>query len=180
MSILKDKVNKLIADIKKGKKEALKELHTATFNHLKLLALNYLADLNDIDDVLNDTYLKAFKYIHSAKDDRDGYNWLCKIAQNLCYDYNAKHGITDFTDRLSQHTLFYDIEETLVEYSDLYAAIAKLDPIDQEILYLKYTADDSYQVIADKMNMKKSTVYARQKKNIAFLKKELSSFINDC
>lgn len=174
MSILKDEVNRIIANIKKGKRDALNELHTATFCHLQLVALNYLADSNDIDDVLQEAYIKVHKYASSADTNKDGYNWLCKIVQHLCYDYNAKRGITDFTDRLSQNTLFYDMEETLIEYSQLYAAVAKLEAIDQEILYLKYSEDKSFQEIADKKNMKKTAVYAQHKKIIAFLKKELS------
>ncbi|MDE5789505.1 MAG: sigma-70 family RNA polymerase sigma factor, partial [Clostridia bacterium] len=174
MSILRNKVNKMIENIKKGKPDALKELHTATFGHLQIVAFNYLSDHNDIDDVLSETYIKVYKYVNSAKADQDGYNWLCKIVQNLCYDYNARRGVTDFTDRLSQHKLFYDIEETLIEYSQLYAAIAKLDASDQKIIYLKHWEDKSFQEIAEKLNVKKSTVYVRYSKIIAFLKKELS------
>ncbi|MDE5766149.1 MAG: sigma-70 family RNA polymerase sigma factor [Clostridia bacterium] len=174
MSILKDKVNRIIANIKKGKRDALNELHTATFCHLKVVALNYLADSNDIEDVLQDAYVKAYRYASSADTDKDGYNWLCKIVQHLCYDYNAKRGAADFTDRLSQNTLFYDIEETLIEYSQLYAAIAKLDQSDQEIIYLKHWGDKSLKEIAEIKNMKKSGVYARLLKIFAFLKKELS------
>lgn len=174
MSILKDEVNRMIEDIKRGKPGALKELHTATFTHLKLVAFNYLADSADVDDVLSETYFKTYRYVHSANAEQDGYNWLCKIVQNLCYDFNAKRGVTDFTDRLSQNKLFYEIEEILLENSQLYAAMAKLEAIDQEILYLKYYEDKSFQEIADKKNMKKSAVYARHNKGIEFLKKELS------
>lgn len=141
---------------------------------MQIVAFNYLADHNDIDDVLSETYIKVYKYANSANADQDGYNWLCKIVQNLCYDYNAKRGFVEFTDRLSQHTLFYDIEETLIEYSQLYAAIAKLEAIDQDIVYLKYWGDMSLKEIAEKKNMKKSSVYVRLLKIYGFLKKELS------
>ena len=174
MSILKDKVNRIIINIKKGQPEALKALHTATFNHLKIVALNYLADRNDIEDVLSEAYIKVYKYVNSANEDQDGYNWLCKIVQNLCFDFNAKRGIVDFKDRLSQNTLFYDIEETLIEYSQLYAAIAKLDADDQELVYLKHWGEMSLKEIAEKKNMKKSSVYVRLLKIYGFLKKELS------
>ncbi|MDE7162605.1 MAG: sigma-70 family RNA polymerase sigma factor [Clostridia bacterium] len=173
MSILKDEVNKIIANIKKGKPDALRELHNATYGHLKLVAFNYLADRDDIEDVLNDSYFKIYKYVNSANADRDGYNWMCKIVQNLCYDYNAVRGVFNFTDRLSQSKLFYDVEDNLLDNSQLYAAIAKLDITDQEIVYLKFWEDKSLKEIAEKKKMKKSGVYSRLIKIIEILKEQL-------
>lgn len=161
MSILKDNVNKIIKKIKKGKSEAFKELHDATYCHLKFVAFNYLADANDIEDVLNETYFRIYMYVQSADTERDGYNWMCRIVQHLCYDYNEKRGVCDFSDRISRNKLFYDIEDTVIDNSQLYMTMQNLDCSDREILYLTYWEGMSLTEIARKTNLPKSSIYKR-------------------
>ncbi len=103
VSIIRDKVNKLLNRIKTGQKDAFEELYNCTYNHLKVVALNYLADSSDLDDVLNDSYLKAYKYCSSVDMSKDGYNWLCKIVQNTAYDYNKQKMITYPINNIETH-----------------------------------------------------------------------------
>lgn len=173
MSLHKDKVNKILIKIKRGNIEAIKELHAETYNHLKLVAFNYLADCTYVEDVLNDAYYRAYSYIHSVNTDYDGYNWLCKIVQNLCYQYNSKHCYTDFPGRLAQNKLFYEMEDILLEKSQLYRAIGALDLNDQQIIYLRFWEGLSLKEIAGRRDMKKSTV---NKRIVSILKKLQQEF----
>lgn len=174
MSLLKDKVNKILTELKRGKIEAIKELHAETYNHLKLVAFNYLADYTFIEDVLNDAYYRAYLYVNSVNTNYDGYNWLCKIVQNLCYQYNNNHGYVDYSGRLAQNKLFYEIEDILLEKSQLYRAIGKLNLNDQQIIYLKFWEELSLAEIAKRQDMKKSTVNKRIKSILKNLQQEFN------
>lgn len=164
MSILKDKVNRILIKIKDGESGALDELYAATYNHLKLVALNYLVNNSDLDDVLNEAYYKSYKYIKSVNFNRDGYNWLCKIVQHLCYDYNNRRGAVDYVEKVFQNTLFSEIEGEMLEKCQIYQIIQKFSVQDQQLIYLKFWEDLSLSEITKRTGIKKSTIHKRLKK----------------
>ena len=81
MSQLGEKVNKLLRRIKDGDKESFQQLHKLTYNHLTVVAMNYLYSSENLKDVLNESYFRVFRYIDSYDTKKDGYNWMCKIVQ---------------------------------------------------------------------------------------------------
>ena len=93
MSKIGAEVNRILREIKLKKQDAFEHLIAITYNHLKVVAFNYLKDKNDVEDVVNETYLRVNSYIDSADLEKDGYNWICKIVQNLCYDFKSKRGV---------------------------------------------------------------------------------------
>ena len=170
MSVLKNEVNRILKNIKNGKNADFEVLHSVTYNHLKIVALNYLANSSDVDDVINEAYLRVFSYIRSANTDMDGYNWLCKIVQNIAYDYNKKSNIDFPINRVETNSLFYEIDEHVSDNLQIISAMKKLDGLEQELIYLKFWEDLSYAEIAKKKSLKKPTVYKKTKRALKILK----------
>lgn len=174
MSVLKDRVNKLLLELRKGNEYAFEELYDATYNHLRIVARNYLYDKANIDEVLNVAYFKIYRYASSSRPNRDGYNWMCKIVQNTAYDINKQQQIIIPINEIQNNRLFEGLYSEALDRSDLYTIIHTFSKLDQEVLYLKFWEDLSYFEIAKKIGMKKSTVHKRIKKLLKIIEEKIS------
>lgn len=163
MSSLGQKVNYIIAKIKRGDKLAYNSLYDLTYQHLKIVAYNYLFDKTKLDDVLNESYFRVFKYIKTCNRKKDGYNWMCKIVQNVAYDFNKQYSVYISIDKLECDRFFTDMDEKLIETNMLMSEIRNFSNTDQKILLLRFWWDLPIRDIADKLCMKKSTVHNRIK-----------------
>lgn len=172
MSKLGVKVNNLISEIKNGNSSSFKELYDTTYNHLKIVAYNYLFDSSDIEDVLNETYLKISLYINSADEKKDGYNWMCKIVQNIAYNFNNKRQVVVPINKIENRMFFYEIDDSIIENSQLYKIIQTFDASEQKIVYLRFWEDLSLREIAQKTGIKKSTVNKRIKSLLKKIRNE--------
>ena len=88
MSILRKDVNKVLIKIKKGDEESKNVLFEKTYNHLKSIAYPYVCNKADVEDVLIEAYLRIFQYVATFDSNKDGYNWMCKIVQNVARDWD--------------------------------------------------------------------------------------------
>lgn len=88
MSQYKRIVNKLLLHIKSGDKEKINDLFKLTFDHIKIIAITNLFNKNDYEDVVEESFLRIIKYIGSFNHLKDGYNWICKIVENVAKDFN--------------------------------------------------------------------------------------------
>lgn len=87
MSKFAKEVNRYLIKIKCGDRsqEALKKLYDVTSNHLQIVAKVYLRNKSYADDVVIETFQKAFLYIDSFDETQDGYNWLCNFLIRLIF-----------------------------------------------------------------------------------------------
>ncbi|HZX93149.1 MAG TPA: RNA polymerase sigma factor, partial [Myxococcales bacterium] len=65
-------------------------------NHARILrlALGMLRDPDLADDVAQETFLRAFRFYKSFRNDAALFTWLYRIATNLCIDAQRKRGRT--------------------------------------------------------------------------------------
>ncbi len=92
----------------------------------------------------------------------DGYNWLCKIVENVARNFNAE---LENTVSLEQLTFEYIVgdSESIYETDELAIELKKLNPEEQNVIYLHVYAGYSFMEIAALLNSKKSTVYKQFK-----------------
>lgn len=177
MSKHKRKINKLLELLKNSKdtcpKEVrntyLKELYDMTYNHLLIVAGAYLVDKSEREDVVNAAYMKALQYIKSYDTEKDGYNWLCKIVQNIAYDFNKqKKPVESYTDKVytQEEKKVDELFEVWIEISELYETINLLPKIEQKMIYYRYWEDMTYNEIAEKLGIKRTVVYDTIKRSI--------------
>ncbi len=72
----------LLAEARAGKYEAFEELVNRYERKIYRLALNLTGNPEDAEDVLQETFLKAFEHLPEFREDSRFYTWIVRIAIN--------------------------------------------------------------------------------------------------
>jgi RNA polymerase sigma factor (sigma-70 family) len=159
-----------------GDQSAFNELLTKYRNPVKYMVQRMISNPEDIEDVVIDTFGKAFSNINSYAPDYAFSTWLFKIATNRCIDHIRKKRINTLS---INHTYEnedggyegIDIdsgglspeEETIKEQKNILMRqfVNKLKPNYRELVELRYFEELSYEEIADKLDLPLGTVKAQ-------------------
>ncbi|MCH5147481.1 MAG: RNA polymerase sigma factor [Clostridiales bacterium] len=170
MSICAKEVNEYLCAIKQGDKAKFKQLFELISRRILGVARYYLVDKSYCEDVVSEVFQKVYLYIDSYDESKDGYNWICRIAENTAYDFNFKSSQnsdnTDPVPALPESELLEDAEKRV----DLFRAIDKLDPESRELINLHYFLGDSYSEIGKKFHISKVAVKKKIDKILSKLK----------
>lgn len=166
MSKFRKEINSILFSLQKGDKTKQQELYNATYNYLKVIALKYVIDKNDYEDVVMEAYLKAFHYIASFNNKYDGYNWLCKIVQNTAYDFNKKHLPVISLDNITFTQIVGQKINDVDDSDEVLSALCKLPEYEQRLIYLRFYEGFSYSEISKIIGKGKSTVHKQTLKAI--------------
>ena len=169
MSKLHSQVNSILKDLRAGDNAKLNDLFKVTQNYLRPVALIYAENKDDYEDILQDAYFRVFRYIRSVDLEQDGFNWLCKIVQNVAYDYAKTPKTIDFDSCF----FLSELDEDWIEKDALLVEISKLSKLDRQLLFLYYWKGETIRDIAPIVGMKKSTVHKHLKEIEAVLGKNL-------
>ncbi len=155
------KINKYLLSIKKGREDGLTKLFKYTFSNLFCVASMYLINKNDADDVLNQAYENAVKYIDTFDGEKNGYNWLFTIVKNCAKEFNEREKrrleiACDIDEEVAEE--FTALEHIIVE-----EAITKLDNEEKKLLYRIYWEGRSVKEVAQELDAPKTTIYSRLK-----------------
>ena len=113
---------------------------------------------NDISEELTqETFCRAVKYINSFKGDCKISTWLCQIAKNLWYnEYKKNKKIVNTNENeLLQLIAPNNIENEVIKNEEkilLYKKMQKLDKQTKEVLYLRFTGELSFKEIGIILN----------------------------
>lgn len=77
-----DELKELIARAKQGDREAFDELVRSTYHKVHSLALRLTGNEHDADDVVQDTYVRAFRGLRKFRGDARFTTWLHRITAN--------------------------------------------------------------------------------------------------
>ena len=82
----------------------------------------YLGDADHVDDLVQDTYLRALRSLHTYRGDSDARRWLLTIARRACADaveHHQRSRRTELTRRHHRdHATDIDLELLLDELPD--------------------------------------------------------------
>ena len=131
-------------------------------------------DLADADDLVQETYLRAYKYWHTFDKTTDCRLWLSRICRNALYDMRRRTRHEDAVEDAELETLaavqvhkaaraagLEDMYDRLDLGPAILEAIAKLDPIFREIVVLSDIEGLSYEEIAVAADIPIGTVRSR-------------------
>lgn len=164
MSQYHHQVNFLLRKIKDGDKSKMSDLYDLTHNHLKHVALHHLENKTDFEDVLEEAYYRVLKYIASFNSLKDGYNWICRIVQNVTADINKKNKNYVVCENLPIDDFQYPEDiDAILTMDALYQYVKTLPQIDRQIFYYRYYLDLPFDEIAKKLDRAKSFVHSRNK-----------------
>ncbi|MGM0607225.1 MAG: RNA polymerase sigma factor [Candidatus Muiribacteriota bacterium] len=136
----------------------------------RLYSFLYRMCLNEAlaEDILQQAFIKAYRYLNKWDNSRGLKNWLYMIARNCFYDYVKKEKKINF---VSMHDLefFLSADETgpekeamnREEVREVVKKIYTLKPKYAEILILRYIEDLSYEEISQILQLPLGTVKIR-------------------
>jgi RNA polymerase sigma-70 factor (ECF subfamily) len=153
-----------------------------------------IKDEDDVDDLVQETFIKAFSALNSFQYGYSFSSWIYRIASNNCIDFLRKKRFTmvsisgqyddsdeDHEIEIKDNSYQPDINLMNDEKKQLIIdAIEKLPDNYREIIKMRHEEDMDYKEIADKLNLPLGTVKAHlfRARKILFdeLKKHVSIF----
>ena len=154
-------VSRLLSRLKCGE-NCFEKLYNLTYKHLLVIAKIYLKDKSMADDVLAESYISVYKNIGSFNEERNGYNWLCKIVQNKSYNFNRAYLDYEILDNGLIEGLIGH-ENTNID-SDIEIALDKLEVEERQIIIMRFFEDKTLEEIAKIKNISIVAVHKRIKK----------------
>jgi RNA polymerase sigma-70 factor (ECF subfamily) len=137
----------------------------AAFNLARWLTRNE----HDAEDVVQESYLRAFSSFHTFQLGRDGRAWLLKIVRNTCYTWLRKNRPSEVSERFEEGdpdaSVAHANPETLllakVNTQLMREALEDVSPEYREILILRELEELSYKEIAQILDVPLGTVMSR-------------------
>ncbi len=140
---------------------------------LTLLISRMIHNAEDAQDLVQETFIKAYNNLRFFKKEFSFHSWLFKIASNLCIDYLRKQRIQkisieqpfpssneddkhfDYPDKDAD----IDVKISIVERDKiLHQAINLLPEHYRKIIHLRYFEELDYQELAEKLSLPLGTV----------------------
>ena len=143
--------------------ESLVRLHQqAVFRFAYLI----LGDPDDAEDVAQESFLRAWKYLERFDVTRPFRPWLLSITSNLASNWRRSAGryISALTRAFRYEPTPDSIEEKsakAMQANELWEAVKRMKKADQQVVYLRYFLDLSVAETADVLQIAEGTVKSR-------------------
>lgn len=157
----------LIARARQGDDEAWEDLMRLHQEGVFRLAYLLLGDADEADDVAQEAFLRAYRALDRFDLERPLRPWLLSIAANLAR--NQRRSVGRYVAALQR--FFHaeppegaSIEERSaqrLEAVSLWQAVQRLNPSDQQIVYLRYFLEMSVEETAESIGVAEGTVKSR-------------------
>ena len=145
---------KMFAD-KRTKEEAfnllLQKYQQKIYWHIRRMVIDH----DDADDLVQDTFIKVWKYLENFRSDSQLYTWLYRIASNECITFLNKK---KQKNNVSLDEMPYDLSDTLAGSSHisgdkiqmkLQRALLTLPEKQRLVFNMKYYEDMKYEEISE-------------------------------
>jgi RNA polymerase sigma-70 factor (ECF subfamily) len=178
-------VDQLIAAAKAGDRQAFEELVRRTYLDTYNLALRLTANEEDARDVVQETYLRAWKGIGRFRGDARFTTWLYRITANTAsttVDRRRRHRTVTLDDLhdLEDHGLDTRPEEAAETAADLAlvaAALEALAPRLRAVVVLKDVYGLPHEAIAEELGISVTASKVRLHRGRKHLREELDEML---
>jgi RNA polymerase sigma-70 factor, ECF subfamily len=179
MEIVNDQ--ELVKQLQAGSLEALGELYDRYRQLVFRTALAITGDQETASDLLQDVFLRLFRFADRIDLQRPLQPWLYRMTANLAYTWLKRdrrwfRPLENLADWLASSTrnLTHEAVESIDDWDRLQLAVASL-PISQRMVVVLYYLDDlSLQEISEILEIPVGTVKSRLHYGRLTLKKDLS------
>ena len=103
------KVESLIAELKKQNRLAQKELFDKNSRKMLAVCRSYVSDFHHAEDCMLKGFVKVFKNIDNFKSQGSFEGWIRKIMVNECLDFIKLHKSMVYVDEFEAQTEFEDL-----------------------------------------------------------------------
>lgn len=137
---------------------SFKSVYDASKSIIYAIIRQKVKDPNTVEDLMQETYIKAVKHIKSYTRNGKFIKWISSIAHNLVMDYYRSNSKIDYQPEESLN-LKYKTEAVDHEKQAMVEALLKvLDPIEREIVTLKIVDDYKFKDISKMVDKPLGTV----------------------
>ena len=159
----------IVARVQQGDAEQFGVLMERYQNKLMRYGRRFLADREDVTDIVHDVFMQSYKNIQSFDSAQRFSPWIYRIAHNAFVNEIRRKSHRPFTlldfDTLVGYVPYDDPVEGERERADMKRVIERglqtLRPRDREILVLFYLEELSYKEIAEVLKIPLGTVGVR-------------------
>ncbi len=160
----KNAINKCLTEIRKGDRESVNTLYDLMAPYIRYIALQYIDNTFDADDLIQDFWRDIFKTAAKFVNIGNGYVYLCKIMKKRALAFRRKNvsrrkvalHYVDYSG------LRYDDENVDFKMAELKHVVGKaideLPDNEKTVLQLSYFMNMTVREISRELNMTKSTV----------------------
>lgn len=160
--------NRIVEQLQQGKNKdkAFAQLVDLYKERLYWHIRNMVKNHEDANDILQDTFVKVFRYIANFKGDSKLYTWLYRIATNETITFLNKKArklklnsseLQDYLVEKLESDVYFEGKEIQLQ---LQRAIAQLPEKQQQVFNMKYFEDLKYREIAEILEVSEGTLKA--------------------
>ena len=168
----------IIQQVLRGQQQAFSVLVERYRHFVFTIALRYTSSREEAEELAQDTFVKAYRFLADFKSTSKFSTWLYTIAHNTCLSYLRKRQDTTIpieeeqinlaTERNGMAERASTMSEERSQNALLTKAIQKLPAADAELITLYYLAEQSIEEVGlvtgmDSNNVKVKLFRARQK-----------------
>lgn len=162
----------------------LNEFEAAALPHLNELfraAQHTLASRQEAEDVVQETFLQAWKSFHRFEPGTNCRAWLFKILFHVIHHHRRKlykfTWVTQSEEESLDERLVYEAPiAQQISDEEVLAALQKIPQHYREVVLLADVEEFSYQEISDTLTIPLGTVMSRLSRGRKLLRKELAEF----
>ena len=178
--------SELITKYKKGNEKAFEELTNRHKNKIFTTILLIVKDSEVAEDLLQETFIKAIKTIHSGRYNEEGkfLPWISRIAHNMAIDYFRKQkrypmimmedGSNVFNTLEFAENPYENSQIQKEEHAKLRELIQNLPDTQREVLMMRHYMQLSFQEIAEHTGVSINTALGRMRYALINLRKQMN------
>ena len=166
--------HEIIQKILNGEKDAFSQIVNKYQNALYGIVFKMINNRDEVDDIVQETFIKAFSSIKSFDERYSFATWLFKIGTNNCIDHLRKRKINSvsFNSTISNEDgesdfrlpdLTYEADRNIIEEQKkklIEDAINSLPEKYAAVIRMRHQEDKTYEEISKELNMPVGTVKA--------------------
>lgn len=181
MQLTSDELVKLA---RHGNRRAMQELYAQHRDRILHLARQYTRDTHDAEDILQETFIRAYSSLQRGSLEKDAYfaTWLYRIGINCAIDH-LRRGNRQSTDSLpdDHHDENADCPESLLVRDELQRALQEgmqhLSPQQRLVISLKHEKQMKVREIADLLGCSEGSIKKQLFRGLQDLRGRLGGFL---
>ncbi len=151
---------KLVRDCLKGKRQAQQELYELYAEQMLGICYRYTRSVHDAEDVLQEGFVKVFRYLGQFKNEGELGAWIRRIMVNTALNFlkrNKKYQEEMFFTEEYLHPISEETSTSLIETKELAELIRQLPQGYQVIFNLHAVEGYSHVEIGEMLGIRDST-----------------------
>ncbi|NTW23086.1 MAG: RNA polymerase sigma factor [Lentimicrobium sp.] len=168
-------LDSVIAACRQNNTQAQRALVKLFYGYVKSISLRYSSDDQVAEEILNDSFLKAFNNLHKYDENQPFKAWLRTIAVNTAIDYYRK-SIKQPVYQDYDQVQVADISEDIISHmaaEEILAMVRQLTPAYRMVFTLYVIDGYSHREIAEILGIREGT----SKSNLQDARRKLQSMI---